>query len=86
MRKSGFSSSRRVWITLGLVALLAVTLFVALPSASVATGTYCETTFYSDATYTTIVGERIVNCQGQLYTWGTTSTFKIKGCEPCGPL
>lgn len=78
------ASSRRVWMMVGLVFLLAATLFVSLPQPSQAAGSYCETTFYSDATHTTIVGERIKTCSGSVFTWGTTSAYKVTACEPCG--
>lgn len=79
---SVFSRRRMVWA--GVMALLAVALFLASPGTSSATGSYCETTFYSDAAHTTIVGERIKTCSGSVFTWGTTSVYKVTACEPCG--
>jgi uncharacterized protein DUF6289 len=77
--------NRRIWKMVGVLVLLALSLLAASPRTSSATGTYCETAFYSDATYTTIVGERIKNCDNSVYTWGTTSPYKITACEACGP-
>lgn len=55
-----------------------------VPSVKATAVSYCEWTYYSDATYTTIVGERIRTCQGQLYAWGVVTSFRYGGCEPCG--
>jgi hypothetical protein len=77
-------TKRRVWKMMGVLALLALSLFMASPRTSSAAGSYCETTFYSDATFTTIIGERIKTCSGSVFTWGTTSPHKIHACEPCG--
>lgn len=66
--------------------LLFAVVALAFPTATWAAGTYCDWTYYSDATYTTIVGEKIKTCQNQVYSWGIVTTFKLGGCEPCGPL
>ena len=58
-------------------------LFLALPATSSAVS-YCSKDFYSDATYTNLVGGRTTNCQGQTYSWGVVTAFKLVGCEPCG--
>ncbi len=64
------------------LAFLAV-LFLVVPAISPA-ASYCEKDFYSDATYTNLVGGRTTNCQGQTYSWGVVTAFKLAGCEPCG--
>jgi hypothetical protein len=33
------------------------------------------TIFYSDDTYTNVVGERGIDCLGRYYRWGTTSAY-----------
>jgi hypothetical protein len=72
-------------LTAGSMAVLVVVLLVCRPAPSAASGrSYCETTWYSDATFTTVVGERTTNCQLETFMSGTTSAFKIKSCEPCG--
>ena len=58
-------------------------LFLVLPATSSAVS-YCSKDFYSDATYTNLVGGRTTNCQGQTYSWGIVTAFKLGGCEPCG--
>lgn len=68
----------------GVLALLALALFVGGPQVCSAAGSYCETAFYSDATYTTIVGERFKSCNGSVVMYGVTSPYKIMSCEPCG--
>lgn len=73
----------RLWGA-GMLALVALALFVGGPRAGSASGTYCETAFYSDATYTTIVGERFKSCNGSVVLYGVTSPYKIMSCEPCG--
>lgn len=39
--------------------------------------------YYSDATYTTNVGERDLLCSGHLYKWGTTSDYSITTTLSC---
>jgi Family of unknown function (DUF6289) len=75
------SKGSRQALLFGIVILTLVG--IALPTASQA-ASYCEWTFYSDATYTTIVGERFKTCQGQVVTFGIVTTWKIGSCEPCG--
>lgn len=54
---------------------------VAAPAAATAAGINIE--YYSDATYTVIVGGFVRNCQG-IYRWGQTTEFKIVTYdEPC---
>jgi len=40
--------------------------------------------YYSDATYSTQIGEQYWPCIGQPSQWGTTSEFKIVSLEQCG--
>jgi hypothetical protein len=41
------------------------------------------TTFYSDASLTNIVGERIRPCHGGTISWGITSSYKTIDSFPC---
>lgn len=50
---------------------------LALPSNEV------ETTYYSDATYSTQIGYRILFCNGSRYQEGTTSIYKQVYSTPC---
>jgi hypothetical protein len=68
----------------GVLALVALALFVGGPQVCSASGTYCETAFYSDATHSTIVGERFKSCNGSVVMYGVTSIYKVMSCEPCG--
>ncbi|WP_281560203.1 DUF6289 family protein [Thalassomonas sp. RHCl1] len=45
-----------------------------------------EFAFYSDASYSTVVGERVVNqCTNSSYTSGTVTPYmRIVGSESCG--
>lgn len=37
---------------------------------------YTEYAYYSDASYTTWVGEKITTCSGRTYTYGTITLYK----------
>lgn len=39
--------------------------------------------YFSDATYTVEVGERLLLCNGHLYSWGIVTSYKIVYTEPC---
>lgn len=40
--------------------------------------------YYSDATYSVLIGEQYWPCIGQPSQWGTISAFKIVSLEECG--
>jgi hypothetical protein len=42
------------------------------------------TEYYSDDTYTDLIGERIIFCDGTRFAWGTTSVYRITYTVPCG--
>ena len=67
--------------TLGLTALA-----ISAASYVYAGGAIKEFVYYSDATYSTVVGERVINqCYGSTYTTGQVTQFvKLVGHEPCG--
>lgn len=81
--------NKRAIAVLLLVAALAVTVGTLLP-ADTAQALPCRestTDFYSDATYTTLVGWREVTCWG-IYKWGEFTQYKIvyvgEWCPGCG--
>jgi hypothetical protein len=59
----------------------AVVASTSVMSALPAWATY--TTFYSDDTYTTPVGERNITCEGYHYGWGDTSYWSDGFAEGC---
>ena len=40
--------------------------------------------YYSDATYSIVIGEFTRNCDGSSSVWGSTSTYKIINLIECG--
>jgi len=42
------------------------------------------TTYYSNATYTTIIGQYIIPCEGMVQIWGSTSAYKKIDSGECG--
>ena len=71
-----------------LAAVLAVAAFVAVPGTPAQAracwfDSECYTTFYSDATHTTVVGELYESCDGDRVGWGRRTgyyTFTESGC------
>ena len=43
-----------------------------------------NTTYYSDATYTTVIGTYYIPCEGWAQSWGSTSSFKTIDSGECG--
>ena len=65
-------------VMIAILACLPSTLTVqALPGSSV------ETTYYSDATYTDIVGSRIIGCNGVSYISGVRTQWYDRYSESC---
>ncbi|WDE04308.1 hypothetical protein SG34_023660 [Thalassomonas viridans] len=62
----------------------AATIFTA--SYAYAAFSILEFVYYSDSSYSTVVGERVDNqCTGSTYTSGTVTPYvRIVGSEPCG--
>jgi hypothetical protein len=56
------------------------------PSATAYTSTHSMLcTYYSDATYTTVIGSKLITCSGKVYSSGASSLYKE--CVPeeiCG--
>jgi hypothetical protein len=44
---------------------------------------YCHWVYYSDSTYTTVVGERVTGCPGDSYGWGVRSSHQEYTEFPC---
>jgi hypothetical protein len=52
-------------------------ILAAPPSATAYTATHSTLcTYYSDATYTTVIGSRLITCSGQVYSSGSSSLYK----------
>ena len=75
---------RRVLMTAALVAtaVLAVPGTPALARAC-PLDWYCHWVYYSDSTYTTVIGERVTGCSGDSYTWGVRSSHQDYTESPC---
>jgi hypothetical protein len=43
-----------------------------------------ERLYFSDATYSNQVGERLLLCDGHLYIWGIVTSYKLTVTTPCG--
>jgi len=69
---------------LGAILLIAgAALFDARPAAALRTE---HTLFYSDATYTVLVGEEINNpCTGEVWYWGQITNYYKEKNTYCGP-
>ncbi|WDE10787.1 DUF6289 family protein [Thalassomonas haliotis] len=65
------------------IGLAAGTIFGA--SYAYAAFSILEFAYYSDASYSTVVGEKVMNqCTGTTYTTGTVTSYRrIVGSEPC---
>ncbi|HTQ80731.1 MAG TPA: DUF6289 family protein [Thermoanaerobaculia bacterium] len=78
-------SHRRPIATFALMVALAFALLLALPGnapASAQTRSGHDFTYYSDNTYTTVVGYRYW-CIGYNGGWGTTTPYAVIGDFPC---
>lgn len=42
------------------------------------------TTYYSNATYSTVIGQYIIPCEGMAQIWGSTSAYKTVDMYECG--
>ena len=66
----------RIWVLLGLL-VLGATSILALPPNEV------NWEYYSDGTYTNLVGERILFCSGQTWQWGVRTAYYYVWSYPC---
>lgn len=60
-----------------LSALTISTIVIAAPTNEI------DTTFYSDANKTTVVGESVLFCTGKHSSWGTSTEYKDVATMPC---
>lgn len=78
-------SHRSPIATLALMGVLALVLLLAVPGAQpvqAQTRSGHDFTYYSDNTYTTVVGYRFW-CIGYNGGWGTTTPYAVIGDYPC---
>ena len=66
----------RVWVLLGLL-VLGGTSLLALPPNEV------DWEYYSDGSYTNLVGERILFCNGSTWSWGIRTSYYYTTSYPC---
>ena len=78
------STHQRRWKRLGAITLLALAVSgISTQAAMALTGNEVETIYFSNASKTTVVGERHLFCSGQVYKWGTTSPYYTRYSTPC---
>lgn len=61
----------RIWVLLGLVVLGGTSLFALPPHEMI-------WEYYTDASLTTLCGEKILQCGGGYYRWGCQTAFYIQ--------
>lgn len=79
--------SSRVLCSLALLLVLAASAVTLMPATAEAShNTRCGNYFYyySDATYTTLVGVRFYECDCTLNSWGTISFYRVIESLGCG--
>jgi len=76
----------RVFLKALAVLVLVVVIGLALGHSNRASAKSCfsiETDYYSDDSFTTLVGVRYIPCAGQPWQWGTTSPYYETSTESC---
>ena len=74
MSKNALVWTRRIVLVAALAAVLATPLLWSTAEAVIIAGpSVC--TYYSDATYTTVVGARGTGCCGTVINWGITTLY-----------
>lgn len=77
--KNTLSIPRKLIVALGLTCVLALTVLATTPRpAEAASNKNC--TYFSDASHSTVVGQRGVDCCGNSIDSGVTSPYVV--CEP----
>ena len=76
-------SHRVLGLALALALLAGSLAFIAPQGAEAALTNEIVTTYYSDASQTDVVGERIRNCWGTFDFWGSTSKYYTVTSIPC---
>jgi hypothetical protein len=78
--KKALSLPRKLVVACGLTCALALTVLAAAPKPAEAAAGKQDCTFFSDASHTTVVGQRGVDCCGNSIDSGVTSPYFT--CEP----
>lgn len=84
---SRFQPFRRRSVAIALALAFVVSAAAGFFAAGTAEALPCnevERTYYSDATYSTVVGERILFCNGQTWKWGIVTSYVQVFSFPCG--
>ncbi len=79
-------SSRKLRFAAVVLVLAAAAGFVSgfvVPTAYALPPNEVDREYYSDGSYTTLIGERILFCNGQWWSWGSTSSYVIIYTFPC---
>ena len=79
-QKKTLSPSRKLVVAVGLTFALALTVVAVAPRTAEANSGNQDCTYYSDTTFTHVVGQRGVDCCGNSIDSGVTSPFFT--CEP----
>lgn len=75
---------RRALATLAALILLTVAFVMAHPAPRAQAASNC--TYYSNASYTTVVGRYGTDCCNNTVAWGVKTKYSIcGGCFPCTP-
>lgn len=77
------STSRRATLVLVALALVLVAGTSFFASNAGAAGEHVETTYFSDASHTSIIGFRMKTCSGHLSRFGSVSRFHETYSQPC---
>ena len=77
-------SSKKALLAVALLGLLATGIVAFAPSADAATSSNC--TYYSNANYTTVVGQYGYDCCNTRVAWGVKTQYsQCGGCFICYP-
>ena len=76
--KRTLSAPRKLILAVGLIAALSLAVVASMPQPAEAANVDCY--YYSDSTFTTLVGARGKDCCGNPIDWGVTSPYVR--CEP----
>ncbi|WP_187335725.1 DUF6289 family protein [Novosphingopyxis iocasae] len=69
-----------------MLAAVGITAASAVYAAGPYTDYYKKTTYYSDASYQTVVGERVLTCMSIWEEWGEVTDFRKGKIGNCPPL
>ncbi len=71
---ANLTRSKTRWILLGALLVVIATVATLVPQSADAIQGVCA--YYSDATYTTVVGARGTGCCGSVINWGITTPYR----------